>query len=115
MKTPGFSWVDEEEDEVAEILDELDEGAVEWDGSDEDAETTLFQYKGPKKKMPKAAAGAAAPVQVQLATRIDAQVFKIMKVHVVQSDMSVMEFVHNALVHELERAGAIKGSKKKGA
>jgi protoporphyrinogen oxidase len=90
------------------ILDALEEGAIEEEG-DEDAETPAFLHKkkGPQ-KMPKAAvAEVEVDHQKQLATRLNAKLFRIMKLHVVKQDISVMEFVHNAITHELQATGGL--------
>jgi|SRR5262252_385860 len=95
-RTPG------EEDEVSSILDALEEGAVEGEVG-----TTLKQKDA---KMPKDAI-AVGSATTQLATRVPANLYKRIKLFVVESDTSIMEFVGAALATELQKRGGFKGKK----
>ena len=98
MKTHIHITPDEEE-EAEKILATLEEGADE-------EEVTTHQ----EKKMPKEAV-AVGTGTTQLATRVPSALYKRVKVFVVQSDTSVMEFVGAALAAELAKRTGHKGSK----
>lgn len=100
MKTYLHTTVVEEEDEE---LESLDEGAAE-----EETHPTLKQKEG---KMPKEAVATGGGT-TQLATRVPAGLYKRVKVFVVESDTSIMEFVGAALTAELQkRIGVKRGTK----
>lgn len=93
MKTFLKSTPHEDED-----LEELDEGAPE-------------EHTPPSGKkdatMPKEAVATGGGT-TQLATRVPATLYKRVKVFVVESDTSIMEFVGAALTAELQKRTGIK-------
>jgi len=81
--------------------DELDEGAVP-------VLTTTHEKEG---KMPKEVVPTGGGT-TQLATRVPSGLYKRVKVFVVESDTSIMEFVGAALTAELQKRSGVKRSTK---
>lgn len=58
----------------------------------------------PQRKEVKKVTAREDPVsQTQLATRVDSTLFRRIKIHCVETNTSIMEFVHSALVAELKK------------
>jgi len=72
------------------------------DIEDEEEDEVVVQHKG--KEVKKVTKHREDPVsQTQLATRVDSTLFRRIKIHCVETNTSIMEFVHGALVTELKR------------
>lgn len=70
----------------------------------EDEEGDEEEAPSPKAKEVRKVAAREDPVsQTQLATRVDSTLFRRIKIHCVETNTSIMEFVHSALVAELKK------------